>query len=112
MIDLLKKRCVPCEGGTPPLGEQQISEFKRDVDSSWEVIDGKRLRNKHVFKNFKTAMAFLNQVADLAEAEGHHPDFRLYDYKKVEIDLTTHAINGLSENDFIMAAKIDQLKHE
>ena len=97
--------CVPCEGGMPPLKKEEADGFLRQVDG-W-TSDGERIRKSFAFKNFLAAMAFLNDVARVAEAEGHHPDFTLHSWNKVDVTLWTHAIGGLSRNDFILAAKID-----
>lgn len=104
--DLTAKKCVPCEGGVPPLTDSEIRELLPRVPG-WRVEDGK-LRRELKFKDFVTLMAFVNRMADLAEAEGHHPDFCVH-YSRLDITIWTHAIDGLSENDFILAAKIDQL---
>ena len=81
-----------------------------EVDENWMLIEDKELEKNYVFKDFKDALNFVNEVGKIAEAEGHHPDINLHDYKKVTIRLSTHAISGLSENDFILASKIDGLK--
>ena len=107
-MDLTSKKCVPCEGGTPPLTEDKVNELLSQVDSSWELFENKKIKLKLKFKDFVEAMAFVNKVADLAEEEGHHPDIHIY-WNKVNLDLWTHAIGGLSDNDFIMAAKIDKI---
>lgn len=106
--DLSNKHCVPCEGGSKPLERPQIEEHIKILTSSWQVIDSARLQQKFKFKNFREAMLFVNKVADLAESEGHHPDIKI-SYNRVTIDLSTNAIKGLSENDFIMASKIEKL---
>ena len=105
-MDLAKKKCVPCEAGTPALKDREVNEFLKQI-SGWTLKDG-HLFKKFKFKNFIEAMKFLNSVADIAENEGHHPAFCVH-YSKVEIEIWTHAINGLSENDFILAAKIDNI---
>lgn len=105
-MNLTQKKCVPCEAGTTPLKETEINELIKQVPT-W-TLKGGHLYKKFKFKNFKEAMKFINSVADIAEQEGHHPDFSVH-YNKVEIELFTHAIKGLSENDFIVAAKIDKL---
>ena len=102
------KHCLPCEGGSPPLTETQINELKQQLTTPWEIIDNHKLRQKFKFKNFKEAIAFVNKVAELAESEGHHPDLKI-NYNKVTIELSTHSIDGLSENDFIMAGNIEKL---
>lgn len=106
-MGLETKSCVPCEAGTPPLGPKEIKEYVSQV-GEWEVVGDTAVRRRFTFKNFREAMAFVNRVADIAETEGHHPDIKIV-YNRVTIDLTTHAIGGLSENDFIVAAKIDGL---
>ncbi|MFA5877505.1 MAG: 4a-hydroxytetrahydrobiopterin dehydratase [Candidatus Paceibacterota bacterium] len=108
-IHLTDKKCVACEGGIPPLTEAEISTFKPQVPA-WRVSsDTKSILREFVFKDFKEALAFVNKVGAIAEEEGHHPDIKLFEYKNVSISLWTHAIGGLSENDFIVAAKIDLL---
>ncbi|MBI2033189.1 MAG: 4a-hydroxytetrahydrobiopterin dehydratase [Candidatus Levybacteria bacterium] len=107
MNDLTQKHCIPCESGDPPVSEEKEEELKVQVPDWLLLRDiAHRLRRQFKFKNFKEAMAFVNKVAEVAEAEGHHPDIYIF-YNKVQIDLFTHAVGGLSENDFIMAAKID-----
>lgn len=108
-IDLTKKKCVPCETGTQPMTEEQIKRYLSQLKSTWDLVEGKKINRKFAFKDFKNAMAFVNKVANLAEEQGHHPDIHIY-YNKVSIILWTHAISGLSENDFIMAAKIESLE--
>lgn len=105
-MDLTGKKCVPCEGNIPPLTRNEIATFKKEISSYWQVAD--KVTREFLFVNYKHTMDFVNKVADLAEEEGHHPDLHVY-YSRVVVELWTHAINGLSENDFIMAAKIDRL---
>jgi 4a-hydroxytetrahydrobiopterin dehydratase len=105
--NLKSKSCAPCEAGTPPLNAKEAAERMVELKDGWDLHEGK-LRHWFNFKNFKETMAFVNKIADLAEAEGHHPDMHV-SYGKVLIELFTHAIHGLSENDFILAAKIDAL---
>ena len=108
--ELTAKKCTACEGGTPPLTKEQIAAHLPAVPE-WKLADdGKLIRRKYKFKDFVTAMAFLQKVAVLAEEEQHHPDLHLTGYKNVAIELTTHAIGGLSANDFIVAAKIDTIR--
>lgn len=109
-MNLNKKHCVPCEGGTPPFSEDQEDE-NIDKVKNWSLIRDTehKIRKQFTFKDFKEAMEFVNKVADIAETEQHHPDIKIV-YSKVQIELFTHAVGGLSENDFIMAAKIDKLK--
>ena len=104
-----KKTCVPCQGGIPPLNKNQISSLIKELDSNWEVIDLKELRKEYVFGKYTDAISFVNNVAALAEEEGHHPFIHI-NYKKVIIILFTHKIDGLHENDFILASKCDLLK--
>jgi len=104
---LVQQKCTACEGGIPPMTPEQIAQYRPQISEAWEVVDNKKLRRGFKFKDFKEAMAFVNKVADLAEAQGHHPDMSIY-YSKVVIELWTHKIKGLFVNDFILAAKIDQ----
>lgn len=108
-MDLNQKHCIPCESGDPPITEEREEELHTEV-SQWLLLrDGNhKLRRQFTFKDFKEAMMFVNEVAAVAEKEGHHPDIYIF-YNKVQIDLFTHAVGGLSENDFIMAAKIDKI---
>ena len=105
-MNLTKKKCIPCEAGTEPFSEKQADEFLKQI-SGWELKNG-HLYKKFKFKDFKEAMKFINSAAEIAEQEGHHPDFCVH-YNKVEMEIWTHAINGLSENDFILAAKVDEI---
>ncbi len=106
---LRTKKCVPCEGGVPPVPREEAQRLLQDLPG-WKLSDdGIRIRREWVVKNFMAAMDFFNRVATLAEDEGHHPDLHLVGYRNVAIELWTHAIGGLSENDFITAAKIDLL---
>ncbi len=98
--------CVPCEGGTKPLTRKEFSVYLPQV-KDWNIIKDKLLEKDFSFKNFTEAISFINKVAEVAEIEGHHPDIYLHNYKKVKITLTTHAIKGLSINDFVMAVKIN-----
>ena len=107
--ELLQKKCVPCEGGVP---KYSLSEAREQLEklSGWRLTaDGQRIFKEWVVKNFMAGMGFFNRVAELAETEGHHPDLHLRGYRNMSIELYTHAIDGLSENDFILAAKIDKL---
>lgn len=110
MSDLTQKHCVPCEGGTDPLSTEQEAMYHSAVPL-WQLEreNVHRIMREFSFKHFKAALAFVNQVGELAESEGHHPNMSLHDFKLVTLELYTHAIGGLSENDFIMAAKIDQM---
>ena len=109
MTTLTQKFCVACEAGTPPMPAAQAQTLLAEVPG-WDLAD-QTLSRTFRFKDFKEAMAFVNQVADLAEAEGHHPDIHI-SWNRVRLELTTHAIKGLSENDFILAAKTNALTPE
>lgn len=106
---LTQRKCVPCEGGVP---KYTLDEAREQLDklAGWRLThDGQRIRKDWVVKNFMAGIDFFNRVAQLAEEEGHHPDLHLEGYRNVWIELYTHAIGGLSENDFILTAKIDKL---
>lgn len=106
---LLSKRCIPCEGGVPSLTEDEAKELLPQVPG-WKIKEDSKAIEKNInFSDFVDAIVFINDVAQLSEEEGHHPDISLYDYNKVLFRLSTHAIKGLSENDFILAAKINVL---
>jgi len=111
MTDLTKKKCVPCEGGVIPFDVSEMHKYQKKVDG-WEVIKNNNdiffLSKKFNFKNFLDSQSFINHVGKISEDEGHHPDIS-FGWGYAEIKITTHAIEGLSENDFILAAKIDQL---
>ncbi|EKD90996.1 MAG: hypothetical protein ACD_30C00052G0014 [uncultured bacterium] len=104
MEDLTKKKCVPCDTGEGKLEQNKVKEYLKAVHE-WFLI-GDTIVREYKFKDFKEAMSFINRVADLAEEEGHHPDI-FVSYNKVKLTLMTHAAGGLTENDFIMAAKIN-----
>lgn len=105
--DLKDKKCVPCEGGVKPLTPDEYGAYLRTAISGWHDVDEKQIEKEYTCKDFKEALAFVNRVGALAESEGHHPDINLHGWNKVKLTLTTHAIGGLSENDFILASKID-----
>ncbi|MFO7923194.1 MAG: 4a-hydroxytetrahydrobiopterin dehydratase [Bacteroidales bacterium] len=107
-MDLGKKKCKPCEGGIPPLNTKEVEKYINQLKDGWSVTENQKISKEYSFVNFRHTMDFVNKVADLAEDEGHHPDMHVY-YGKVVIELWTHAINGLSENDFILAWKTDRL---
>ena len=111
MSDLANKKCVPCEGNIPPFNTEEIHKYLKKVDG-WEVLkDGKNiyyLEKKFVFKDFLGSQNFVNEVGKISEQEGHHPDI-LFGWGYAKINISTHAIKGLSENDFILAAKIDKI---
>ena len=110
MNDLKDKKCVPCEGGVVPFDISEIHKYQKKVDG-WEVVKGEKniyfLEKKFTFKNLLESQNFVNQVGEISEKEGHHPEI-LFGWGYAKISITTHAIEGLSENDFILAAKIDK----
>lgn len=109
---LCQKKCVPCEGGVPKFSHEDALRQLEQLPG-WELTrDGQRIRRSWTFRNFMSAIQFFDQVAALAEAEGHHPDLHLERYRHVTVEWWTHAIGGLSENDFIGAAKVDQVPKE
>jgi len=109
MSDLQQKHCVSCEGGVAPL-DKVSAEALRKQTPQWKLIDNDtQIERTFTFASFQPAIDFINQVAKIAEAENHHPDIHLERFKRVSVVLSTHAISGLSENDFILAAKIDAL---
>jgi len=108
MDKLSQKRCVPCEGGVQPLKGKELHDYQLQLEREapgWSVIDDVRLHKKFKFINFKGALEFVNRVGKIAEEENHHPDIN-FGWGYAEITLSTHAIGGLSENDFVLAAKI------
>jgi len=108
MADLLQKHCVPCEGGVPALTPGQAKEFLKQTPGWLLDATSTKIGKQFTFKNFVEAMEFVKKVAELAESENHHPDI-LVNYSRVTLTLWTHAIGGLSENDFIVAAKVNTL---
>lgn len=107
MSELSSKKCVPCTGGVPPLKGEALQALQRQVEG-WNVVEGHHLFKSFKFPDFLTALGFVNRVAEIAEEQGHHPVITLT-WGKVEIKIYTHKINGLTESDFILAAKIDTL---
>lgn len=108
MTDLAKKKCIPCEIGTPSLTPKEYKILLKQLKLDWEVIEDKKIKHEFRFENYMDGIKFAEKVGKLAEEEDHHPNIHIY-YKRVVIDLTTHNIGGLSENDFILAAKIEDL---
>ena len=108
--DLINKKCLPCEGGVIPFDISEIHKYQKKVDG-WEIIKNEKniylLEKKIIFKNFEESLKFVNEVGKISEEEGHHPDI-IFGWGYAKINITTHAIEGLSENDFILAAKIDK----
>jgi 4a-hydroxytetrahydrobiopterin dehydratase len=112
-MELSKQKCKPCEGGTAPLDTPLAKEHLNSIAREWKLLgDSKTIVRNFVCRDFAGAMQLVNTIAAIAEEEGHHPDILMYDYKNVRISLSTHAIGGLSLNDFIIAAKIDAIKKE
>ncbi len=109
MAGLADRQCVPCEKGADPLKGEEIEKRAKELDPNWQVVDEHHLEREFKFDDFRQALDFVDEVGELAEEQGHHPDIYL-SYGKVKIQLWTHKINGLHENDFIMAAKIDALQ--
>jgi 4a-hydroxytetrahydrobiopterin dehydratase len=107
MTELADKECIPCRGGIPALKGNEVQKLHKNV-SQWDVVDEHHLKRGFKFPDFAKALAFVNRVGALAEEQGHHPDILLA-WGKAEITLWTHKIDGLTESDFIMAAKIDRL---
>lgn len=108
MSELAQLECVPCKGGVPPMTAEQIAPWLERLGGEWQVIDGHHLTKEFRFKNFRQALTFTNQVGELAEQIGHHPDLLLA-WGRVGVTIWTHKIGGLSESDFIFAAKVDAL---
>ncbi|MEX0918777.1 MAG: 4a-hydroxytetrahydrobiopterin dehydratase [Candidatus Paceibacterota bacterium] len=106
--NLVNKKCIACEGTEKPFTTEEIANYTPQVPD-WQVKNDKALEREFVLTDFTAALTLVNHIGQLAEDEGHHPDICLHDYKKVTVTISTHVIDGLSENDFILAAKIDQL---
>jgi len=111
MSPLSEKQCVPCRGGVPPLKGQDLERIARELDGNWQVVDEHHLEKEYPFKNFREALDFTNRVGELAESQNHHPDIYLA-WGKVKVTIWTHKIDGLTESDFILAAKIESLAGE
>jgi 4a-hydroxytetrahydrobiopterin dehydratase len=105
--DLANRECVPCRGGVPPLTAEERAPLLAQLDG-WKVVDGHHLSKEYAFKDFVTALGFVNRVGEVAERNGHHPDLWL-SWGKVRVDVWTHKIDGLTESDFVLAAKCDQV---
>jgi 4a-hydroxytetrahydrobiopterin dehydratase len=108
MADLAEKECVPCKGGVPPLKGDELNALAQRLDPGWQVIGGHHLEREFKFKDFRTALDFTNRVGALAEQQNHHPDIYLA-WGKVKLTLWTHKIDGLTESDFVFAAKVSKL---
>lgn len=108
MEKLSEKKCEPCEGGVDPLTRDQFSVYLEQLPG-WQVLNDKKIERDFQFKDFPQALDFVNKVGAVAEEEGHHPDIFIHDWNKVKISLWTHAIGGLSINDFVVASKVDRV---
>lgn len=106
MSELAEKECIPCRGGVPPLKGKEITALLEKLGGGWKVVGEHHLEKEHTFKSFREALDFTNRVGELAEAQGHHPDIYLA-WGKVKLTIWTHKIDGLTESDFIFAAKAD-----
>ena len=106
---LADKNCIPCKGGVPPLQGQPLKDLQRQLGGGWNVVKDHHLEKEFKFPDFKEALAFTNRVGAIAEEQGHHPDI-LLGWGKVRITTWTHKIDGLTESDFVLAAKIEQLR--
>jgi 4a-hydroxytetrahydrobiopterin dehydratase len=121
MPTLSNKHCLPCEGGTKPLDHEESEALLHEING-WKLLNdspaknlaenlgGQAIEKTFEFKNFGDAIVFVNKVGEIAEKEGHHPDINLQNWRYVTLHLSTHAIDGLSDNDFILAAKIDNIR--
>jgi len=108
MSQLAEKECVPCKGEVPPLKGSQLTSVARELNGGWQVVKEHHLEKEYKFKDFRQALEFTNKVGELAEAQGHHPDIYL-GWGKVKLTIWTHKIDGLTESDFVLAAKADRL---
>ena len=106
--ELSKKQCIPCKGGVSPLKGENLENIHKQLNGNWMIVDEHHLEKEYIFSNFRQALAFTKQIGELAEAEGHHPDIYLT-WGKVKLMVWTHKIDGLTESDFIFAAKVDVL---
>ena len=110
MAALAEKECVPCKGGVPALKGEDLQRLKRELDGGWQIVHDHHLEREFKFKNFVEALDFTNRVGELAEAQNHHPDIYLT-WGKVKVTIWTHKVEGLTESDFVLAAKIDRLSN-
>ncbi|HEX7003566.1 MAG TPA: 4a-hydroxytetrahydrobiopterin dehydratase [Trueperaceae bacterium] len=108
MSDLASKQCVPCMGGVPPLEGEELRELERRLGGGWRVVNDHHLEKTYEFEDFRQALEFTNRLGELAEEQGHHPDIHL-SWGKVGVEIFTHKIDGLTESDFVLAAKTDKL---
>ena len=107
MTDLADRQCVPCRGGVPPLKGDEIQKFLGEL-TDWQAVNEHQLQKSYPFQNFRETLSFVNRVGELAEEQGHHPDI-CFGWGKADISIWTHKIDGLTESDFVLAAKIDRL---
>jgi 4a-hydroxytetrahydrobiopterin dehydratase len=107
MSELAERQCVPCRGGVPPMKGEQINEMSSQLPD-WQVVNEHHLQRAYSFKDFREALDFVNRIGELAEEQGHHPDI-CFGWGKADITIWTHKIDGLTESDFVLAAKIDKL---
>jgi 4a-hydroxytetrahydrobiopterin dehydratase len=107
VTELADRECVPCKGGVPPLEGSEITRLARELDSHWNVVDGHHLEKRYEFPDFKQGLDFVYRIGLIADAQGHHPDVRL-SWGAVVLEIYTHAIDGLTESDFVLAAKFDR----
>ncbi len=110
-MTLAEKKCIPCEGGTPPMGPMEARKLMSELRTEWRLVADHELRREFPFPDFKSAVSFANRIAEIADAEGHHPILTIQ-WGLLVVELWTHASDGLSENDFILAAKIDAMVGE
>ena len=108
MPSLSEKDCIPCKGGVPPVKGPELELLTQELGGNWQVIEAHHLQKLFKFNDFVSALAFTNRVGDLAESQNHHPDIHL-SWGKVQVTIWTHKIDGLTESDFVFAAKVDQL---
>ena len=109
MSDLASKQCVPCKGGVPPLEGEELRDLERQLGGGWRVVNDHHLEKNYEFKDFREALDFTNKLGELAEEQAHHPDIHL-SWGKVGVEIFTHKIDGLTESDFVLAAKADRLR--
>ena len=109
MSELAQLECIPCRGGVPPLKGKELEELQRKLGQQWRVVEEHHLEKEFISPDFRTALEFTNMVGELAEVQGHHPNIHLA-WGKVKITIWTHKIDGLTESDFVLAAKIDELR--
>ena len=110
MMGLAEQQCVPCKGGVAPLSGEKLTKLVKELGGGWRVVRGHHLEKEFEFADFREALDFTNQIGELAEAQGHHPDIYLT-WGKVKLDVWTHKIDGLTDSDFVFAAKTDKLPH-